>query len=146
MTRAPVLIRGAVSAPSPAPMSRTSSPGLTPAAATTCAAHSSASRCHPQARRDGPDSDDPDDPDPEAPDPEALDPEALDPEAPDPEAPDPEAPDPEALDPEALDPEAPDLEAPDAIAPDTADHDHVATHLGNVALGGLPGQLVFWRD
>jgi hypothetical protein len=126
MTRAPVLIRGAVSAPSPAPMSRTNSPGLTPAAATTCAAHSSASRCHPQARRDGPDSDDPDDPDPEAPDPEALDPEALDPEA--------------------LDPEAPDPEAPDAIAPDTADHDHVATHLGNVALGGLPGQLVFWRD
>ena len=39
-TRAPARIRGAVSAPSPAPMSRTSSPGRTPACATIRAAHS----------------------------------------------------------------------------------------------------------
>jgi hypothetical protein len=48
----PARRRWRVSAPSPAPMSRTSSPGRTPASATTRAAHSSVSRCQPHARRD----------------------------------------------------------------------------------------------
>src|SRR5579863_5534094 len=55
-TRAPARTRCAVSAPWPAPRSRTSSPGRTPAAATTRAAHSSVSRCQPHARRDRPEA------------------------------------------------------------------------------------------
>jgi hypothetical protein len=55
-TRAPARTRCAVSAPSPAPRSSTSSPGRTPAAATTRAAHSSASRCQPHSRRDRPEA------------------------------------------------------------------------------------------
>ena len=55
-TRAPARTRWPVSAPVPAPMSRTSSPGLTSAAATTRAAHSSSSRCHPHAPRDRPEA------------------------------------------------------------------------------------------
>jgi len=54
ITRAPARTRCAVSAPSPAPMSSTNSPRRTPAAATTRAAQSSASRCQPHARRDRP--------------------------------------------------------------------------------------------
>lgn len=56
-TRAPARTRCAVSAPSPAPMSNTSSPGRTAAALTTRAAHSSWSRCQPHARRDRPRAD-----------------------------------------------------------------------------------------
>lgn len=56
-TRAPGRTRCAVSAPSPAPMSNTSSPGRTAAALTTRAAHSSWSRCQPHARRDRPRAD-----------------------------------------------------------------------------------------
>lgn len=53
----PARTRCAVSAPSPAPMSNTSSPGRTAAALTTRAAHSSWSRCQPHARRDRPRAD-----------------------------------------------------------------------------------------
>ena len=55
-TRAPARTRCAVRAPSPAPMSSTNSPGRTPAAAATRAAHSSASRCQPHARHDRPEA------------------------------------------------------------------------------------------
>jgi hypothetical protein len=51
-TRAPASSRGAVSAPPPAPRSRTSSPGRTCAASTTRRAHASSSGCQPQARRE----------------------------------------------------------------------------------------------
>jgi hypothetical protein len=50
-TWAPARTSGAVSAPSPAPTSRTSSPGTTPAASTTRCAQRLSSGCHPQAPR-----------------------------------------------------------------------------------------------
>ena len=50
--RAPAATDGPVSAPSPAPMSMTSSPGRTRAAATIRPAQSSVSGCQPHARRD----------------------------------------------------------------------------------------------
>jgi hypothetical protein len=50
-TFAPAASRCLVRAPSPAPTSRTNSPGRTPASATTRAAHSSASGCHPHGPR-----------------------------------------------------------------------------------------------
>jgi hypothetical protein len=49
MTCAPAATNGRVSAPVPAPMSSTSSPGRTAASATSRVAHSSRSGCHPQA-------------------------------------------------------------------------------------------------
>src|SRR5215470_2262516 len=52
MTRAPRSTSSAVSAPWPAPISSTSSPGRTAASATIRAAHSSVSGCQPHARRD----------------------------------------------------------------------------------------------
>ena len=50
MTCAPAATNGWVSAPVPAPMSSTSSPGRTAASATSRVAHSSRSGSHPQAR------------------------------------------------------------------------------------------------
>jgi hypothetical protein len=55
-TRAPAASRCTVNAPSPAPISRTSSPGRRAASATTRAAHSSTSGCHPQPPRDNPEA------------------------------------------------------------------------------------------
>ena len=51
MTRAPAATSGAVSAPDPAPMSSTRSPGRIPASATTKVAQRLSSRCHPHSGR-----------------------------------------------------------------------------------------------
>jgi hypothetical protein len=51
MTRAPASTSGSVSAPVPAPMSTTRSPGRTPDSATRRCAAVSVSRCHPQRGR-----------------------------------------------------------------------------------------------
>jgi hypothetical protein len=51
MTRAPRLTRGRVSAPVPAPTSRTRSPALMPALSTSRSAHRLSSRCHPHRVR-----------------------------------------------------------------------------------------------
>jgi hypothetical protein len=53
-TWAPARTSGAVSAPSPAPTSRISSPGTTPAASTMRCAQRLSSGCHPQAPLPGP--------------------------------------------------------------------------------------------
>jgi hypothetical protein len=55
MTRAPWLTKARVSTPVPAPISRTSSPAVTPASLTSRSAHWLSSRCHPHRVR-GPDT------------------------------------------------------------------------------------------